>query len=71
MPRVNVTYKDYVKNDLDSKIEKFVGKLIVKKGFGKNGNRVLSFDFLSEKAAYTIADKLRLRTEVVDVTIED
>lgn len=71
MPRVTVTYKDYVKNDLDSKIEKLVGKLIVKKGFGKNNTRVVSFDFLSAKAASDAVKKLKAKEEIIDAVLEE
>jgi len=70
MPRVVVTYANYMKKDLDNKLEKIVGKLIAKVGFGKNGVRVVSFNFLSEKAAKTMVTKLREYPEITSAVVE-
>ena len=71
MPVVHVTYENYVKNDLDNKLERLDSKLISKKGFGKKGSRVVSFNFLSPKACEKIAAKLKTIREVVDIEIEE
>jgi hypothetical protein len=70
MPILKVTYKNYHKQNMDAAIERVVGKLISKKGFASNNNRVIEFNFISHCAVNKVADKLRNKENIEKVEIE-
>lgn len=70
MPKLIVEYKNYTQENLDTKLEKVVGKLISKCGFSK-GNRKLEFVFLSPKACKDASKKAKELHNVVSIEIEE